>query len=88
MIAWAAALRTNTAAEQDDENVHVVLADPALGVHEVAGQGAGPTAVARVQRPLLTPPHGPRTGRSGSSGPWLSFFLGARRGPLPPATTR
>ena len=65
--------------EQDDEDVHVVLAHPALGVHEVTGQGAGRAAVARVQRPRLAPPHG--LVPAGPVRPGLGLlFLGARRG--------
>src|SRR6185436_5553191 len=64
---------------QEDEDVHVVLADPALGVHEIAGQGAGPAAVARVQCPLLAPLHGLVPAGPVRPGPGL-LFLGARRG--------
>ncbi len=68
--------------EQDHKHVHVVLADPALGVHEVAGQGAGRAAVARVERPRLAPLH--RLELACPVRPGLGLlFLGTRRGRRP-----
>src|SRR6266851_2272090 len=68
--------------EQDHQHVHVVLADPALGIHEVTGQGARRTAVARVERPRLAPFHRLVPGAPAGAGLGL-LLLGAGHGRSP-----
>src|ERR1700722_15845782 len=68
--------------QQEHQDIHVVLADAALGVDVVAGQRPCRPAVLRVERPGLAALHGLHL--AGPLGAGLRLFLGGARPGLRP----